>query len=589
MNSITLVSYIIAAAIPALAIYLIYLLDLFGTGKFSTVLISFGWGALIAFNAAFAINNVFIDAIGRDSVVRFTAPVVEEMLKAGVLVYFITRPRFRYIVDGAIYGFAAGIGFAVLENFLYISREESALSSAISRVLTASLMHATASALVGIAIGRLRRSVSGRKYTWPLLGLVLAILLHMGYNNAVQLDVEPSLLLLIGISIGTGGSFVIGVLINQGLSEEKRRFAETLGLEQGVTNAERKYVQGLGSNAIEEILDELANFFGNDKVVKIRRLLVIQANIGILSNNLRSPSSDRMKRAWQQERDELQQEANQLRGQIGVYVMSFLRSIFPDDDEQTWDAISQEAAEFDPSQVHKFDLFVHYSEVLGTQDARHLEEVGARLKQIEMFSHVDLADLENLSRAIVERQYRDGERIFKQGDEGDAMYMITQGAIGIYVDDGSGQEKRFRTYYPGSVVGEMALLDGQPRSATARASGALRVMVLRRQHLLMFLNSRPRCMMAVLEFLAERVRYTTHVVEDTISRASAIAQGDYEAVRNWDDFGDEAPAEIVAETTDVQPEVVEPAEVLETAPKVIGGAFAALAAALETREQQPKS
>lgn len=606
MSPATLIAYVLAAAIPALAVYLIYLIDLFGTGKFSTVLTSLAWGAVGAFSLALFINRFTQHQLGLpyEVLTRVTAPIIEEILKAIILVYFITRPRFRYLVDGAVYGFAAGIGFAVFENFYFISGDDgqgAALGLAISRVLSASLMHATTSAMVGIAFGRLRRSHLGlRKYRWPLAGIITAIVLHMIYNNAVQIEgLAPSMLLLLGIGMGISGSVVIGVIINQGLAEEKARFAQTLGLNVGVTSAEVRAVQTLGTNHIEEVLEQLADYFGADKADKIRRLLVTQANIGILSNNLQSPASDRMKKAWQNEIDELRAESDQLRQQIGVYVMGFLRGIFPDDDAHTWEAIRHQAADYDPGHVHKFDVFILASQATQTVTAEKLEELGARLKKIEIFANVDLADLENLSRAIVERPYDDRDRLFKQGDDGDAMYMIEDGAINIYVDDGSGKEKYIRTYKAGAVVGEMALMDGQPRSATARAHGGARVLVLRRQHFMMFVNSRPRVMMAVMEFLAERVRYTTTVVEDAIDRASAIAQGDYEKCLQW---APEAPTPAApALPTATQgwgndqiigvggvgqsiTTTMDLSAVLGAAPKSVGGAFAFLAAALETRE-----
>ena len=57
MNSIQLISFGIAAIIPFLAIYLIFLLDMFGTGKHNTVLICLLWGFIFAFQFSFIINN----------------------------------------------------------------------------------------------------------------------------------------------------------------------------------------------------------------------------------------------------------------------------------------------------------------------------------------------------------------------------------------------------------------------------------------------------------------------------------------------------------------------------------------------------
>src|SRR5262249_32349285 len=241
----------------------------------------------------------------------FTGPIVEEILKAAVLVYLIQQPRFRYIVDGAIYGFAAGIGFSVAENLFYLNGYGS-LGLVVARVLSTSLMHATASGLVGISLGRVRRARSNHRLLLSTVGIFFAMTVHITFNKLVHPQnvlhvpttsggVHGTALLLVAIGFGFGGGILIAYLINQGLVEEKKRFSETLNLADKVSKGERKAVQGLGGDAIEQILLELGEDFGADKVDKIRRLLVIQANIGILRNNLKSPASDRLREAWEGE------------------------------------------------------------------------------------------------------------------------------------------------------------------------------------------------------------------------------------------------------------------------------------------------
>src|SRR5258708_35168719 len=103
--SITLIiSYIIAIAVPAFAIYMFFALDLYGTGKGSTVLIALVWGAIGAFGLAYVINSAIVPYTGLVTLTSRLAPFIEESLKALVLVYFVRQPRFRYIVDGAVYG-----------------------------------------------------------------------------------------------------------------------------------------------------------------------------------------------------------------------------------------------------------------------------------------------------------------------------------------------------------------------------------------------------------------------------------------------------------------------------------------------------
>ena len=520
---VSVIAYVISIAIPAFAIYMIFVLDLFGTGKSNTVATCLIWGATGAFGLSYLVNSLVIDAIGFETTSRLVAPFIEEFFKAQILLFFVQRPRFRYFVDGAVYGFAAGIGFAMTENIFYVADDSSgaALSLAIGRVLSASLMHATASAVVGIALGLSRRTDKLGRVRLILQGLLFAIIVHLIYNNVLFILEGGVQLLLVAVGIGIGGGVLIGVFINLGLSAEKKRFAETLGISAGVSSAERKAVQQLGSESIEDILDEMAVMFGKKNAELIRRLLVLQANMGILHNNLKSPVGDRLRKAWEQEVEELRVEMDEIRGELGAYIMTLLRSLLPEDDTAIWSDFSERVAEFDPNHVHAFDLFMVASELADTISPAELEQISNRLHQISIFKNVDLADLDNLSRSITLRDYAHGEMLFDKGDTGDAMYMISRGYIDIFTVDADGKEKLLRTYQAGDVVGELALLDGQPRSARARAQGPLKAMILQQKHFSMFIQSRPKVILAVLEFLADRVRYTTRAVTGDVPQMLA--------------------------------------------------------------------
>src|SRR5258707_15573556 len=108
----------IAFIIPLVFLLVVRRFDLYGTGKYRFNLVTLIWG-LIAYMLAARINPAMIHAgwVTHDQVVRFTAPIIEELLKALILIYLVQRADFNYVVDGAIYGFGSGIGFAIVENF----------------------------------------------------------------------------------------------------------------------------------------------------------------------------------------------------------------------------------------------------------------------------------------------------------------------------------------------------------------------------------------------------------------------------------------------------------------------------------------
>lgn len=94
----------------------------------------------------------------------------------------------------------------------------------------------------------------------------------------------------------------------------------------------------------------------------------------------------------------------------------------------------------------------------------------AFFRQVELFRSLDDAELGELLRAITPREVAAGETIFRQGDASDSAYAIQKGRVEIVTDSDNG-EVRVAELGPGDVLGELALLDGAPRSATARAVG----------------------------------------------------------------------------------------------------------------------
>ena len=530
MDFVSLLAYIVLFAVPAFLIYLIFVHDLFDTGKSNTVAICLGWGALGAFSIAYGANTLVIHTFNHTTAITITAPVIEEFLKALVLLYIISLPRFRYFVDGAVYGFATGIGFAMSENLLYMTGGDThgVLLIALSRVLSASLMHATASSVVGIALGLSRRTGGTRKRFLPVTGLIFATGVHTVYNN-LTLRLEGGLIVLIAaIAIGLGGGLLIGYAMDRGLKVEKRRFTDALGTGTGVSVPERIAVQQIGTETLETILDEMRLIFGRQKADLIRRLLLIEANIGILNTNLESPTSERLRQAWQVEVNELHKEIDTIRRKLGAYTMTLVRTLLPAEgrNHPVWADFTGKIASYAPTHVHSFDLFMVVSRITESISPEQLERTSTHLKKIAIFKNVDIADLDNLSRAVVMRHYSHGEMLFDRDDEGDAMYLIDRGYIDIFTVDIEGIQHMLRTFGPGDVVGELALLDSLPRSARARANGPLRVMMLHREHFIMFIQSRPGVIMAVLQFLADRVRYVTDALSgEILPQLTIVAEG----------------------------------------------------------------
>ncbi len=101
--------------------------------------------------------------------------------------------------------------------------------------------------------------------------------------------------------------------------------------------------------------------------------------------------------------------------------------------------------------------------------------------------------------------YEDGELIICQGEVGDCMYVIQEGEVEIFLDDGE-NEITLATRGPGDFFGEMALFDRDVRSASVRAKGQARVLTVDKKNLLGRIQRDPSMAFRVLETMSNRIR-----------------------------------------------------------------------------------
>ena len=137
----------------------------------------------------------------------------------------------------------------------------------------------------------------------------------------------------------------------------------------------------------------------------------------------------------------------------------------------------------------------------------------AAVRQVQLFRTLDEAQLQKVSRLLKERRYRKGEIIFHQDDPGGYLYIISVGRVRIYVAGPDGREVTLRIYGPDSNFGELSVLDGESRSASAAALDDVTTYVLYREDFLNLLRENFALVQHILAILAERVRYTTNYSE----------------------------------------------------------------------------
>lgn len=322
---------ILAFIIPLLFVAIVHKFDFYQTGQFQYIVLCLGWGIVAYFLALFT-NRSLVNAklLTWDSVIRFEAPIVEEIFKGLILFYLVQRPQFTYSVDGAVYGFAAGIGFAVAENIEYVTSDPNiAMAVALQRVFSTNLIHASSSAIIGIALGMFRLEKSRSRWLFFLGGVILAISQHMLFNNMVELGTY----LVVAVGAGFIGAGFIYLAMQRGRKQAHTWIKEKLGMADRVTEGEARIVNRLED--LDEILQPVYQRFGPERTDLVEKFLRIQARLGIKRKTLDSLDGH-LRQAVEVEMDKMRAEMEEIRTSLGLYVMMFVRSVYTEDVVSVW-------------------------------------------------------------------------------------------------------------------------------------------------------------------------------------------------------------------------------------------------------------
>src|SRR5437667_7452716 len=140
------------------------------------------------------------------------------------------------------------------------------------------------------------------------------------------------------------------------------------------------------------------------------------------------------------------------------------------------------------------------------------------LRHVPLFESLDDEAAGKLCQLLEDIDCKSKTVLFRAGEEGNAMYLIEQGKVRISVQATDGHEMTLAELGRGDFFGEMALLDGQRRSADAIVAEDSRLAVLSREHFLSFLRSSPDIALEMLTALANRLRRTDQLLRHSATR-----------------------------------------------------------------------
>lgn len=136
------------------------------------------------------------------------------------------------------------------------------------------------------------------------------------------------------------------------------------------------------------------------------------------------------------------------------------------------------------------------------------------IRDVPLLARLPEAEIRALASSGQVHEHRAGELIFQEGDPGDSLHIVVEGGVRIVVLSPAGEEATVALLGPGECVGDLALLDGRPRSASAIATQPTRTLVVTREAFRRWLGDRPLAALALLETLSLRVRRTDEALAD---------------------------------------------------------------------------
>jgi len=153
-----------------------------------------------------------------------------------------------------------------------------------------------------------------------------------------------------------------------------------------------------------------------------------------------------------------------------------------------------------------------------------LSEEVDMLRRIPLFAAIDPGKLKLLAFASDRMIYHDRQPIFRQGETGDAAYVVVKGAADIVVETDGG-EIVVAQARENAVIGEIAILCDVPRTATVRANGELVALKIKKEHFLSLMTDFPKLGIQVMRELARRLSNTTAELTDARRKLAAQKAG----------------------------------------------------------------
>ena len=134
------------------------------------------------------------------------------------------------------------------------------------------------------------------------------------------------------------------------------------------------------------------------------------------------------------------------------------------------------------------------------------------LSRVPLFSELSREDLERISRVAVPRSFPPGVRVFHEGDHSDACFVVRSGDLRVTREHSDGRAIALATFGPGDIFGELAMLDGEARSASVETLTESELLALPASDVRRLLADHPKISVKLIAALTRRLRETNERV-----------------------------------------------------------------------------
>ena len=154
-------------------------------------------------------------------------------------------------------------------------------------------------------------------------------------------------------------------------------------------------------------------------------------------------------------------------------------------------------------------------------------DILTQLRSTSLFRGLSDEMLATLAERAVMRKLAPNDILMKKGEAGDSLFLIHTGWVKIVTEDSKGDELILNKCGPGEIIGEMALLDSEPRSASVIALEDAEALEVKQSAFQDALDKDPDISLSIIRSYSNRLRFSTTYIEKAIDWAQKIAEGDY--------------------------------------------------------------